>query len=75
MQRLGIEYDFLPRESRDPSRFISGTLRGTLMIEKGVLYQETEGKNKGCWVMKRRAGTTEEIAIEEGRASPTTRPR
>ena len=26
------------------------------MIEKGVLYEETEGKNKGCWVM-RRAGT------------------
>src|SRR5213075_484934 len=24
--------------------------------EKGVLYHETEGKNKGCWVMKR-AGT------------------
>ncbi len=25
----------------------------TLMIEKGVLYQETEGRNKGCWVMRR----------------------
>ena len=26
------------------------------MKEKGVLYEETEGKNAGCWVM-RRAGT------------------
>src|SRR6202012_2712942 len=25
------------------------------MKEKGVLYFETEGKNKGCWVMKRAA--------------------
>jgi arginyl-tRNA synthetase len=23
------------------------------MVEKGVLYLETEGKNKGCWVMRR----------------------
>src|SRR5258708_19248595 len=26
------------------------------MIERGVLSEETEGKNKGCWVM-RRAGS------------------
>ena len=23
------------------------------MIERGVLYEEMEGKNKGCWVMRR----------------------
>ena len=28
---------------------------------KGVLYFQTEGKNKGCWVM-RRAGSTEPAA-------------
>ena len=27
-----------------------------LLKQSGVLYLETEGKNKGCWVM-RRAGT------------------
>ena len=55
MQRLGIEYDFLPRESEILSLHFWDAAR-TLMIEKDVLYLETEGKNKGCWVM-RRAGT------------------
>ncbi len=52
MQRLGIEYDFLPRESEILSLHFWDAARA-LMIEKGVLYQEAEGKNKGCWVMKR----------------------
>ena len=55
IQRLGIEYDFLPRESEILSLHFWDAAR-TLMIERGVLYQETEGKNRGCWVM-RRAGT------------------
>ena len=55
MQRLGIEYDFLPRESEILSLHFWEAAR-QVMIEKGVLYQETEGKNKGCWIMKR-AGT------------------
>ena len=55
MERLGIEYDFLPRESEILSLHFWDAAR-TLMIEKGVLYEEKEGKNKGCWVM-RRAGT------------------
>lgn len=58
MERLGIEYDFLPRESEILSLHFWDAAR-TLMIEKGVLYQETEGKNKGCWVM-RRAGSASE---------------
>lgn len=52
MQRLGIEYDFLPRESEILSLHFWDAAR-TLMIDKGVLYLETEGKNKGCWVMRR----------------------
>lgn len=52
MERLGIEYDFLPRESEILSLHFWEAAR-KLMIEKGVLYEETEGKNKGCWVMKR----------------------
>ncbi len=52
MERLGIEYDFLPRESEILSLHFWDAARA-LMIRKGVLYQETEGKNKGCWVMRR----------------------
>jgi arginyl-tRNA synthetase len=52
MQRLGIEYDFLPRESEILHLHFWDAAR-QLMIEKGVLYLETEGKNKGCWVMRR----------------------
>jgi arginyl-tRNA synthetase len=62
MQRLNIEYDFLPRESEILSLHFWDAAR-TLMLEKGVLYLETSGKNKGCYVM-RRAGTTEEIAAD-----------
>jgi arginyl-tRNA synthetase len=52
MQRLSIEYDFLPRESEILHLHFWDAAR-QLMIEKGVLYLETEGKNKGCWVMRR----------------------
>ena len=55
MQRLGIEYDFLPRESEILTLNFWDAARW-LMIEKGVLYLETAGKNKGCYVM-RRAGS------------------
>jgi arginyl-tRNA synthetase len=55
MQRLSIEYDFLPRESEILSLHFWDAARA-LMLERGVLYLETEGKNKGCYVM-RRAGS------------------
>ena len=58
MHRLGIEYDFLPRESEVLHLHFWDAAR-KLMVEKGVLYLETEGKNKGCWVM-RRAGNGDE---------------
>ena len=57
MERLGIEYDFLPRESEILHLHFWEAARA-LMVAKGVLYLETEGKNKGCWVM-RRAGVEE----------------
>jgi arginyl-tRNA synthetase len=63
MQRLGIEYDFLPRESEILSLHFWDAAR-ELMIAKGVLYLETAGKNKGCWVMKR-AGS-DDVATTEG---------
>jgi len=62
MQRLSIEYDFLPRESEILHLHFWDAAR-QLMLEKGVLYLETAGKNKGCYVM-RRAGTEALIAHE-----------
>jgi arginyl-tRNA synthetase len=56
MDRLDIEYDFLPRESEIlhlhfwDAAFVK-------LKEAGVLTYENEGKNKGCWIM-RRAGTS-----------------
>ncbi|MDR3746353.1 MAG: DALR anticodon-binding domain-containing protein [Acidobacteriaceae bacterium] len=67
MQRLGIEYDFLPRESEILSLHFWDAAR-TLMLDRGVLYEETAGKNKGCLVM-RRAGNTA-VAAEQGSNTP-----
>ena len=52
MDRLKIEYDFLPRESEILHLHFWAKAFEQLR-EKGVLYFETEGKNKGCWVMTR----------------------
>ncbi len=52
MLRLDIEYDFLPRES-EILHLKFWDLAFDQMKARGVLYFETEGKNKGCWVMKR----------------------
>ena len=71
MDRLDIEYDFLPRESEIlhlhfwDAAFVK-------LEDAGVLYFETEGKNKGCWVMRRVGKTkatttadTEEVSEED----------
>jgi len=55
MDRLDIEYDFLPRES-EILRLHFWDAAFTKLKEASVLFFENEGKNKGCWVM-RRAGT------------------
>ncbi|HEU5413077.1 MAG TPA: arginine--tRNA ligase [Candidatus Angelobacter sp.] len=52
MQRIGIKYDFLPQES-EILHLHFWDLAFQQMKQKGVLYFESEGKNKGCWVMKR----------------------
>jgi arginyl-tRNA synthetase len=52
MQRLGIEYDFLPQESEILHLHFWESAFEQLK-QKGVLYFETEGKNAACWVMKR----------------------
>ena len=52
MLRLGIEYDFLPRESEILHlKFWDAAFEQ--LKQTGVLYFETEGKNAGCWVMTR----------------------
>jgi arginyl-tRNA synthetase len=72
MQRLSIEYDFLPRESEILSLHFWDAARA-LMLERGVLYLETEGKNKGCYVMRRAGSETakagNEAAVEGAEAS------
>ncbi|HEY2389529.1 MAG TPA: arginine--tRNA ligase [Candidatus Angelobacter sp.] len=75
MERLDIEYDFLPQES-EILHLHFWDLAFEQMKQKGVLYFETEGKNKGCWVMKR-AGTKpakEEKSAEEKTGEEKTGP-
>jgi arginyl-tRNA synthetase len=52
MDRLDIEYDFLPRESEILHLHFWDAAFAKLK-EAGVLTFENEGKNKGCWVMRR----------------------
>jgi arginyl-tRNA synthetase len=63
MDRLDIEYDFLPRES-EILHLHFWDAAFTKLKEGGVIFFEGEGKNKGCWVM-RRAGTSKS-EISEG---------
>ncbi len=64
MLRLGIEYDFLPRESEILHlNFWDAAFEQ--LKKTGVLYFETEGKNNGCWVMRRPGATTAEGEIDE----------
>jgi arginyl-tRNA synthetase len=64
MLRLGIEYDFLPRES-EILHLRFWDLAFEQLKAKGVVYFETEGKNRGCWVMRRATTVTEAGALDE----------
>jgi arginyl-tRNA synthetase len=64
MLRLEIEYDFLPRESEILHlKFWEAAFEQ--LKKTGVLYFETEGKNKGCWVMTRPGAETTEGETNE----------
>jgi arginyl-tRNA synthetase len=52
MDRLDIEYDLLPRESEILHLHFWDAAFAKLR-ESGALFYEEEGKNKGCWVMRR----------------------
>ena len=62
MDRLDIEYDFLPRESEILHLHFWDAAFAKLK-QAGVLNFQNEGKNKGCWVMRR----GKQITTEEGR--------
>jgi len=68
MQRLGIEYDFLPRES-EILHLNFWALAFEQLKQTGVLYFETEGKNKCCWVMTRPGFVEQETENEDGAKS------
>jgi arginyl-tRNA synthetase len=61
MDRIDIEYDFLPRESEILHLHFWDAAFAKLK-EAGVLFFETQGKNKGCWVMRRAGTSKSEIA-------------
>ena len=64
MLRLDIEYDFLPRESEILHlKFWESAFEQ--LKQTGVLYFETEGKNKGCWVMQRPGAEVAEGDLDE----------
>jgi arginyl-tRNA synthetase len=50
MARLGIRYDLLPRES-DVLWLKFWETAFEQLKERKAIYLETEGKNRGCWVM------------------------
>jgi arginyl-tRNA synthetase len=63
MDRLDIEYDFLPRESEILHLHFWDAAFAKLK-EAGVLTYEDSGKNLGCWVM-RRGGTAKTVITGE----------
>ena len=65
MLRLDIEYDFLPRESEILHLHFWESAFEQLK-QTGVLYFETEGKNKGCWVMTRPGSSAEPVQNRDG---------
>ena len=71
MDRLEIEYDFLPRES-EILHLHFWDAAFTKLKDAGVLFFETEGKNKGCWVM-RRAGTGKQSESIDGESGVPAR--
>ena len=69
MQRLGVEYDFLPQES-EILRLKFWDAAFEQLKQKGVLSLESKGKNAGCWVMERKKRNAEaaegaEVAEED----------
>jgi arginyl-tRNA synthetase len=76
MWRLNITYDVLPRESEILHLKFWATAF-ELLRQRKAIYLETEGKNKGCWVMPGsafRASSGEGAAARAGSARPHAQP-
>ncbi len=67
MDRLDIEYDFLPRES-EILHLHFWEAAFTNLKDAGVLSFETEGKNQGCWVMRRAGTSTDRVGAGDSPA-------
>jgi arginyl-tRNA synthetase len=66
MLRLNIQYDVLPRESEILHlKFWASAF--ALLKERNAIYFETEGKNKGCWVMPASAFRGDDEANEDSK--------
>jgi arginyl-tRNA synthetase len=64
MYRLGVVYQLLPRESEILHlKFWAAAFE--LLKDRGAIYFEEQGKNKGCWVMPASAFRTENAARSE----------
>jgi arginyl-tRNA synthetase len=71
MQRLGVEYDLLPKES-DILHLKFWSRAFELLKKHSAIHLETSGKNQGCWIMRvgdkdaaERAGTDPEQTAEK----------
>jgi len=51
MQRIGIQYDLLPKES-DILHLKFWDHAFQLLKEAGAVHYEASGKNRGCWIMR-----------------------
>jgi arginyl-tRNA synthetase len=66
MERLGVEYDLLPKES-DILHLKFWDHAFALLKQNGAIHLEDSGKNKGCWIMRlgeRGEGGIQEIDVE-----------
>jgi len=72
MLRLDIEYDLLPRES-DILHLHFWDFAFEQLKAKGVLYLETDGKNKGCWVMTRAGRAAAELRLPDAESDDNDR--
>ena len=64
MLRLNVRYDVLPRES-EILHLQFWAMAFELLKERKAIYFETEGKNKGCWVMPGTAFTEQAVEGDE----------
>ena len=51
MNRIGIQYDLLPKES-DILHLKFWSYAFELLKKTGAIHLESSGKNKGCWIMR-----------------------